>query len=536
VSSLPSLTDVRQGGRFFFGLARLLRRPLTAAEAHAKLNHRLASRVNAFLALAREAIYGHPRSPYLFLLEQAGCEYGDLERLVEQEGLEGALQALFRRGIYLTVAEARGSQPIVRGSATLQVDPRLLRDPRVRADMESRSGGSRGRQAVIPMSFASVRDQALETFLPIQAHGGTNWLHANWTVPGSTAITQFVRYGLWRGDVDRWFTMVPPNAAGLHPRYEWSERALRLAARTAGLRVPTPTYVPVNDPMPIVRWMADALAAGRMPNLAGFVSGAVRVCQAAAEAGISLRGAKFSVGGEPLNAARADVVKRAGGEILLHYGSTETGGIGRGCSAPQAPDDLHVHHERLALLQPGPDGPPDLPATALLVTTLLPRVRLIMLNASIGDQAELLTRSCGCPLERLGWRTHIHTLRSFEKLTIGGMTFFDADVGRVLDAVLPARFGGGPTDYQLLEHEGVDGQSGLHLLVHPRLGALDEQAVRAAFLDAIGAGEGAERVMAQVWRDAGIPAVVRAAPRTAARGKINHLQVERPRPESAPIH
>ena len=37
------------------------------------------------------------------------------------------------------------------------------------------------------------------------------------------------------------------------------------------------------------------------------------------------------------------------------------------------------------------------------------------------------------------------------------MTFLDSDVIRVLEEVLPARFGGGPTDFQLVEQEDDDG-------------------------------------------------------------------------------
>jgi hypothetical protein len=39
------------------------------------------------------------------------------------------------------------------------------------------------------------------------------------------------------------------------------------------------------------------------------------------------------------------------------------------------------------------------------------------------------------------------------------------------------RFGGGPTDYQLLEDEGDDGLPGITLLVHPAVGPLNADAV-----------------------------------------------------------
>ena len=129
---------------------------------------------------------------------------------------------------------------------------------------------------------------------------------------------------------------------------------------------------------------------------------------------------------------------------------------------------------------------------------------------------------------RLGWTTHVHTIRSFEKLTAGGMTFLDADVVKVLEEVLPARFGGGPTDYQLLEQEVEGGHPCLRLLVHPAVGPVEEEAVIDTFLNALGGGSGVERVMSMQWREASLLRVERQAPRTTAVGKILHIHSERP--------
>jgi len=152
----------------------------------------------------------------------------------------------------------------------------------------------------------------------------------------------------------------------------------------------------------------------------------------------------------------------------------------------------------------------------------------VLLNVSMGDRAVVTQRRCGCPMEALGWTTHMHSIRSFEKLTAAGVTFLDADLIRVLEEVLPTKFGGGPTDYQLLDEESADGKPRVRLLVHPRLGPMDPAQVRQTFLDAIGAGSGVERVMMLVWRDAGLPSVEREAPRITGGGKIMHVHRERP--------
>jgi hypothetical protein len=99
----------------------------------------------------------------------------------------------------------------------------------------------------------------------------------------------------------------------------------------------------------------------------------------------------------------------------------------------------------------------------------------------------------------------------------------------VLEEVLPARFGGGPTDYQLVEEEAEGGLARVRLLVRPEVGPMDPDAVATAFLAAIAAGGGAERIMGQVWRDGQVLRVERRAPFATASGKILHLY-SRPEP------
>jgi hypothetical protein len=185
-------------------------------------------------------------------------------------------------------------------------------------------------------------------------------------------------------------------------------------------------------------------------------------------------------------------------------------------------DDLH------ALIQPGDDGATvGLPPRALLVSSLQPAAPLVLLNVSLGDQAELVRRACGCPLEQVGWTRHLHTIRSFEKVTAGGMTFLDTDVIRVLEEILPRRFGGGPTQYQLVEDEAADGRPRVRLLVHPAVGPLDADAVADAFLTGIGGGTEGERLMELQWRQAGVLQVERRPPYTSGAGKILHVHLAR---------
>lgn len=521
------IAEIAIGARFFLGLPSFLRHPIGVEEARAILRRRLERREEDFLAVVRRAVYEYPPSPYRQLLRLADCEYGDLVKLVDQDGVEGALHTLLRHGVYLTVEEFKGRRPVVRGSATIALGPSGLRNPCSAFHVPARSGGSRSRGTPVLIDFAFIRDCAVNTGLSYEARNGGKWLKAVWEIPGGGALFRLLQFSSFGSPPVRWFSQVDPAAPGLEPRYRWSARALRWGSLIAGVPLPSPQVVSPEDPLPIAHWIAEVLRAGGIPHLGTFTSSAVRLCQVAFDAGIHLGGAQFTLGGEPMTVARLVAIRRAGAEALPRYGSIECGPVGYGCLAPEAPDDLHALHDLHALVQPGPDGEGrGVPARAFLLSSLRPTAPMILLNVSMGDQGVMVPRRCGCPLERLGWTTHLHTVRSFEKLTAGGMTFLDTDVIRVLEEVLPARFGGGPTHYQLMEEEADDGRARLRLLVHPAVGSVNADEVKEAFLTAISPGSGVERVMGLLWRQADLLQVERRAPLATAAGKILHLHLD----------
>lgn len=522
-----SLSDIITGMRLLWRLPSILRHPISPEGARAILRRRLEHREADFLDMVKRTIYGNVGSPYRRLLLLAGCEYGDLEKLVTQDGVEGALRTLFRHGVYLTGDELKGRRPVVRGTTTLAVDPTQLCNPDATAHISARTSGSRGPATPVGVDLVFVQEMAVNRCLALDARGGLGWHHATWCVPGSTVMGRLLGLRAFGVPPVRWFSHIDPAAPGLHSRYRWSARLMRWGSLLAGVPLPSPMYVPISHPLPIAHWMAEVRRAGGTPHLMTFPSSAVRLCQAAQAAGVDLRGAQLTMSGEPITAARLAEVRRAGMEAVPQYGSVEAGGaIGYGCLAPQVADEIHLYQDVRAVIQPGDDGVKDgLPPTALLLSSIRPTAPLILLNVSLGDQAIFSQRRCGCPLEAIGWTTHLHTIRSYEKLTAGGMTFLDADLTRVLEDVLPARFGGGPTHYQLVEEETADGHPRLRLLAHPVVGPLDAKAVAETFLTAISPGSGVERVMGLLWRDGGFLAVERRAPEGTASGKILHLHV-----------
>jgi hypothetical protein len=267
--------------------------------------------------------------------------------------------------------------------------------------------------------------------------------------------------------------------------------------------------------------MEETLEAGAIPHLWGSPSAAVRLCQQGEQAGAQLQGAQFTITGEPVTAARLAAIRRVGAHAVPDYGSADSGGsLTYGCLAPEAPDDVHFFNDLHVLIQA--EAAP-FPPNALLVTSLTSSSPFVFLNVSMGDSASVKERRCGCPLEALGWTTHLQQIRSYEKLTAGGVTFEDSEIIPLLEEWLPGTFGGGPTDYQLVEEEGADGEPHLCLMVRPSVGDLDTEAVARALIDAIGNGPENKRNMAAYWRRAGTLRVVRGEPYTTGSGKIHHL-------------
>jgi hypothetical protein len=181
-------------------------------------------------------------------------------------------------------------------------------------------------------------------------------------------------------------------------------------------------------------------------------------------------------------------------------------------------------HDRLALIQAEEDGE-GVPAGTLFVSNLDPASPFILLNVSLGDQAIVVKRNCGCPLQHYGWTTHLHSIRSHEKLTGGGMLFLDTELVRVIEEILPKRFGVEASHYQLVEEEDKDGMPRLRLLVHPEVGAIEPRAVADTFLAAISSGNGIGRIKGIVWRDTKLIRVERSPPLTTDSGKILHLHL-----------
>jgi hypothetical protein len=526
-STQPRTLLLRQGlgsaaklTRLTRDLPALLRAPIGVEQATAELQRRLARRADCFLALAERAIYATPRSPYRRLLQGAGCEAGDLRALVVQEGLEGALTRLASLGVYLSFEESKGGREILRGSQRFTPTETDFDNPLLAAHLEARTGGTRSRGTLVNISLAFVRDLACNHAVSLAAHGLGAADQVLWhTAPLRDLLLQAA--------------LGKRTAAWFHPLapLPWQVRAVSgyLAGLSSllGHPMPAPVWADLREPRRLLDWLSGHLDAGRPIALTTLGGAAVRLARLARERGVSLAGLACLMRGEPFTEAKVELVESAGARAIDSYGFVEAGGIvGYGCPERTAVDDVHLFSDRLALVQrrrvlPVEGGTVD----ALLFTSLLPSSPRILLNTENGDHATLEKRACGCALGRVGLSTHLHHISSHEKLTGEGVTFARSQLVRIVEEVLPGRFGGASGDYQVVEQQDDGGVLRLRLLVNPRLGPLDDELVTQSVLAELARGSLLEANMARTWERVNTLQVVRAAPQATAAGKVLPLHL-----------
>lgn len=513
--------DITAGLRLITSVPMHLRRRPTLADAHALVTARVQRRSQLFLRQLHWLLESHggPRI-YRDLFRWAACDYGDVALLVERDGLESALHTLFTNGIHLSVEELKGRAPVRRGSWTATLDSADVWNPRARPSVPGRSSGSRGRGTPVFFDIDFVRDAAMDLAAVLDAWGGSRWRKAIWSSPGASGQYNILVSSSFGSPADRWFSHVSDLDPGLPPRYRWSSRAIVWSSRLTSSPIPMPVVVPFASPEPVAHWLHEIRQRGETPFLQCFASAGVALCQEAMARGIDISGSRLLVTGEPFTPARKAALQSAGVFALSRYSSSDAGYMGYGCLNPRSQDEVHVIDDMLAII--GKARAPG-ESAALHVTSLSPHAPKVLINASLGDHAMLDTYACGCPLEGLGWRTHVRTIRSAEKLTAAGSNLLDVDIVQILEEILPAAFGGTGLDYQLVDDQSEDGRARVRLVVSPSVGAVDPAQVSRVFRDAVASAGGAEHIMMRIWESDQTLRVERRAPYPTHNGKVNHI-------------
>jgi hypothetical protein len=488
----------------------------------------LRNRESSLLTTIRGGIWDAPRSPYRPLFKAAGIEWGDVETLVKSDGVDEALRKLHRAGVYVSTDEFKGKRRIQRGGLDYAVNAEDFDSPLLNAHFEGRTGGTGGTRRRLLVDLGLIAHDAAAHRVLIESLGATKYRRATWRAvpPNNSGIKKPLmgaRVGL---PVDRWFSELPVRWTPSAFKYSAFTAFTVAAARASGHRFAYPEHVPRERVGTIVSWMAKMAATGTPVYMDCAASAAVRICNAALDAHHDISGSMFRVGGEPLTEARAEVIRRAGARVVAGYATSETGPIGMACAEGGAADHLHVLVDKMAVIHVHPGNAKPGRETVLHLTTIFPSCPKIMLNVDTGDCGDLAQNRCGCEFGKLGFHLHLEHIRSYEKLTSEGILLPASEVVRLVESVLPAAFGGGPTDYQLVE-DGRDGLPAVRIVVSPRIGGVDESTVVATVLDAIRANGAGGRLMAEQLAQAGSLTVLRREPFRSPIGKMLPLFVIR---------
>lgn len=516
--------------RFLRDLPAFLRRSLSLEDARRFVSDGLERRDENFLRLAERAIYGERRSPYLPLLRRAGCEFGDLAATVGRDGLEPTLLKLREAGVYVSFEEFKGREPIVRGDLVLPVRTEDFDNPLVRGGYRSRTSGSTGPGAPAWIGIDYLATRAVASLLTFEAHGILGAPSAVWreALPAPTIglILEDAKAGQ---RFERWFA--PPldrsRRAGLTSRI--ATGLIVASAGRAGVRIPRPEPLSYDRAHVIARWAEARLGRSDRCFVRAGVSNAMRVSLAAQEAGISLDGMTLLGGGEPATPGKVEVIERSGARWIPGYAAMEVGRIGMGCAAPSDGSDVHYLEYACALIA-YPRSVPGFAHTvdAFNFTSVRDGSPKILLNTETDDYGTVERRDCGCLFAEVGLQRHIRNIFSFRKLTGEGTTLVGSEMTRILDEVLPARFGGSAFDYQLVEEEDRGGFTRLTVIVSPRVGSISEAELVETLLGALGDGNLA-RDIRSTWGQAGSIKVRRGEPSLALGGKVRPLVTTRDR-------
>jgi len=520
---MPELIDIKKYYRFCMGMRKYLRHTISLNESRQIIKRQFKKREELFLRIVEKGVYGNPKSPYLKLLNSAGWEFGDIKSSTKSIGIEHTLEKLVRDGVYVNFEEFKGRKKAVRNEVALDFRESDFDNPFLSRHFDVESGGSGGLGTRTMIDFDFLSYEAAHRALVLDTYGLMDSPSIIWfpILPGSAGTTNILRQVKIGRPCLKWFSQVDKRSIRPPIKDRFGTGFIVFSGGLFGRKIPNPKHVDLKDAHKIAIYISSIMKDRSKCCVWSYVSSAIRICIAAKDKNLDFTGVTFFVSGEPLTKTKSEEIKSSGAVAVPYFAFAEGGIIAHGCANPGETDDMHILRDRVAVIS-HKIRPRYFHKTvdALLFTSLIPESPKILLNVETGDHGLIDSRECGCRFEGYGFSDHISSIRSFEKATSEGMTLMVSDLIRIVEDVLPAKHGGGSTDYQALEEYDGAGLSFINIAVSPRVGPVDDADLKQTIIQALGKGGGSKRLMARILSDAEAIKIKRMDPIPTMRGKL----------------
>jgi len=464
-----------------------------------------------------------PGHPYHQMFQLVGCSYADLEASVRREGLEPTLEKLLREGVYLTHDEFRGKKEIVRSGRHIPASISMWNNPASKGGYVTSSSGTSGRAVATRHSVDSawIGDSVARLCIQELNIPQSAGVSVAPILPGYGLFT-VIGAARYSSGVARWYA--PAGATPANRLYRILTRLFVTEMRLLGVKAPYPIYLDQNDFRPMAEYLNSQLQGGKIPAITGFVSTVARVAAAATSNGFDLTGCVAITSGEALTDAKRQVIQSSGMTVYPSYGTTDFGGIGAPCSQMNRGNCVHIFKHGIALISRKQQTAwTETPVNSLYATSILPRSARIFINAEIGDTGVIERARCDCSFSRLGFDLQVRDIAAISKVTAQGMTIEITELVPLLEEMLPARFGGHPGDYQLIEME-AGSQTEVVLRIRPGVSTAPANEIRRYFLGEVKRVYGGSMSVISWLHSGGIRAEV-APPILASTGKFRAIRL-----------
>lgn len=505
---------------FALKLRHFLHTPVTLDDIKKQILQQTTNRDENFIKILKTNVFEYPHSPYLALFKASGITHTDVEKMVIQQGIESTLEELYDADIYVTFEEFKGRIPIKRKNIELNVTAGDFDNPNLSSVFWGQSGGSTGKATRSKMDLDHIVESARLYALSYSVQDIFDAPLMMWrgTLPDHMGMGTALRSAYIAQPTQRWFSTFRDTETNLSSYYTLMTYLMIYLARFYGYHIPSPEYVPLDNPLPIAKALAEGVQKMGTVLMNSTVSKCVRVAIVAKEHGIDLTGVVFYGTSEPSTVAKVASIEASGAKYITHYGTSETGVMGLACANPVDTTDVHFMHNKMAIIQ-RPKEIFDQTVNAFHLTTLLPSSPKMALNVQSDDFGIIEERDCGCPLHQMGFTKHIRGISSYRKLTGEGVTLVGSDMVHILEHILPAQFGGSLLDYQLVEEENEQGLTKLYLYVDPAVSVQSDDMLSQAFLSAMKESVPSARLAQAEYRTGHVVTVKRQKPLQSSRGK-----------------